>query len=243
MKISTHNISLLVFSAIAALSLSSCVIDYGDNTRSGYKMQNATTTFFYRYVQSPVVYLRTGIMLDKYLSLSEEERSSSEYAFLKDSYEENGNVKTLLGCSYTTGGTSIWDKDAVWGSDLGMTISRAEADSTWILSVTGDHLRSCSLEVKMTGPMSLSEALFVVNGEGDYYSGDLEAHFSEKNLQYRWTRKVNYSYVDMHDTFTGTFEVLFYDGPMQIDWSRMKFDKSGSPEFSSSWGSGSLPRE
>ena len=243
MRSSANNISLSLCAVTAVFCLSSCVIDSGDNTRSEYRMQNATTAFFYRYVQSPLEYLRTGITLDKYLSLTEEERASSDYAFLKESYEAHGDVQTLLGYSYTTGGSSIWDNGAVWGSDLGMTISKAETDSTWILGVTGDHLESCSLEVRMTGPMSFSWAEFVVNGRGDYSSGDLEAHFSEKDFVYKWFRKVNYSYVEMYDSFKGTFEVLFYDGPLQMDWSRLTFDGlSGFSSFTSSWGGG-LPRE
>lgn len=242
MKYSVRHIFASAKSSIVSLALllvmgagvSSCVVESGDYGRNRGNIQSAALGMFNRYLQNPLEYMRVGLVLDEYLSLSEEEKASEKYDFLRESYSENNGVHTVFGYSYTMKGGSIWDKDAVWGSDLAMTIRRADADSTWNLSVVGDRLSDCSVQVRLTSPVDVSSISMVATVAGDYTSGEHSAHFSAKDFKYSWERKVSYNYVDITPSYHGTFEVLFYDGPMQMDWARIIYNGTDFVDISTS---------
>ena len=219
---------------VSAATVSSCVIDYGDSDYTARRMSSASHSLFERYANLPLEYMKNALLLDMYLSLPEEEKSSAEYDFIRNGYTVEGDVHTVFGTSFTIKGGSVWDKGAVWGSDLGMTITRAEADSTWNLALEGDRLSLFSMEVRMVSPMTVSGVELKTTLSGDYTSDEIKAHFSAKDFGYKWRRKVEYSYVDMESYFHGLFEILFYDGPVQRDWAQLLFPDTPYPEYSSS---------
>ena len=226
--------TVAMFVAVSVL-LSSCVVDYQSGERERGRMDRTTFSLFSRYMQSPLDYMRVALMFDRYLSLPDDEKKSSDYDFIRESYEVNGDVHTVLGCSFTMKGGSIWNKDAVWGSDLGMTIVKADADSTWILSVKGDNLESCTLTVKLISPMTMDKVETESDCEGKYVSGELEAGFTSEGLVSRWARTVSYTYVQIESLYTGDFDVVFMKGKERLDWSKLSYHNSTEPVFSSSW--------
>ncbi len=241
--ITLRNTAVLVSVLLISAGVSSCVIDYGENDNSSRRMSSSAMQLFDRYAAAPLEYMKTALLLDKYLSLSEEEKSSPEYEFIRNSYTVEGDVHTLFDCSFTIKGGSVWDKGAIWGSDMGMTIRRAEADSTWNLTITGDKLSDCQMEARMVSPMTVSEVGFKVTASGDYTSQNLKAHFSMEDFSYKWKRKVEYTHVLMSPYYIGTFDVLFYDGTVQKDWAKLMFFDSPYPEYDSSRGNPNFYRE
>ncbi|MBQ9711056.1 MAG: hypothetical protein IJV54_02045 [Bacteroidales bacterium] len=219
---------------MSAATVSSCVIDYGDSDYTSRRMSSASHSLFDRYARLPLEYMKNALLLDRYLSLPEDEKASAEYDFIRNGYTVEGDVHTVFGTSFTIKGGSLWDKGAVWGSDLGMTITRAEADSTWTLALEGDRLSLFSMEVRMVSPMTVSRVELKTTLSGDYTSDEIKAHFSAKDFGCKWERDVQYSYVNMDTFFNGLFEILFYDGPVQRDWAQLLFPDSPFAEYSSS---------
>ena len=224
---------------MVALMCCSCMLNDGNSSRhTADDLRSYASYSFNRYVMNTADKINVFLMLDDYLSATEEERLGNRFSYIRDGLVRTAeNVYNLYYFgSIDTGGKSFRDESGNWKWE-GLTY-KAVAEDTW--TVTNVGYLSVEATVKAVGLTEsgtyVLEVILKAEEEAGFYATDswsshppvkavlstdgpivLKETYSEDS-QYRTIRTLNGD---------GVFHVDIAREGTPIDWVTMEFSSEG----------------